>query len=231
MKIYNLFQSMWILEHWKICAESPTEVRRKFRLAFNLRYDQLPHIWAYKREYMRIKKTKSADHLVGGKKVSPDRFKMTPECANLEQVAAVKEHARKVDSGTSLRDRSLDLDIPRATIHTILRYNIGMKAWKILEVQELKPIHYPARKKFCEWLLQQPAGFEDRVIWSDEKIFVLHMRVNKQNDRVWGIYNPRAYRDWRLTVDLGYYFGFEPTYTVHGYKAFLDTRSIFGWFK
>ena len=159
MKIYNLFQSMWILEHWKICAESPTEVRRKFRLAFNLRYDQLPHIWAYKREYMRIKKTKSADHLVGGKKVSPDRFKMTPECQNLEQVAAVKEHARKVDSGMSLRDRSLDLDIPRATIHTILRYNIGMKAWKILEVQELKPHHYPARKGASLYDVRKSLGF------------------------------------------------------------------------
>ena len=40
-----------------------------------------------------------------------------------------------------------------------------------------------------------------KVIWSDEKIFVLHMRLNKQNDRVWGIYNPREYRETKVNGD------------------------------
>ena len=76
-----------------------------------------------------------------------------------------------------------------------------MKAWKILEVQELKPEHYPARKAFCQWLLKQPVGFEDKCIWSDEKIFVLHQRLNKQTDRVWGVYNPREYRETKVNGD------------------------------
>ena len=62
------FQSMWIIENWKVCEESPTVVRRKFMVAFNRRHDQLPKGWAFKREYLRIKKTRSADHLVAGKK-------------------------------------------------------------------------------------------------------------------------------------------------------------------
>ena len=40
-----------------------------------------------------------------------------------------------------------------------------------------------------------------KVIWTDEKIFALHMRVNKQNDRVWGVYNPREYRETKVNGD------------------------------
>ena len=69
------------------------------------------------------------------------------------------------------------------------------------EVQELKERDYPARETFCQWFKQQPANFEHKVIWSDEKIFVLHMRLNKQNDRVWGIYNPREYRQTKVNGD------------------------------
>ena len=171
---------MWIWEHWKVYGESPTEVKRQFKRAFNRRYDQLPHLPSFKREYLRIKKNKGVSHLVAGHKVDPHRFSFTPECQNQEQVEAVKQHARANPSGMSIKDRSIDLDIPKTTVRTILRHNIGMKAFKIMEVQELKPHHFPARKTFSQWLVKQPAGFEHNVIWSDEKIFVLHMRLNKQ---------------------------------------------------
>ena len=59
----------------------------------------------------------------------------------------------------------------------------------------------PARKEFGQFLLRQPAGFENNVIWSDEKIFVRHMRLNKQNDRVWAMYNPREYRETKVNGD------------------------------
>ena len=95
----------------------------------------------------------------------------------------VKEHARNSDPEMSLKERSIELDMPASSIRVILRHNIGMRPWKIMEVQELKEIHFPQRLAFAQWLKQQPAGFEDKVIWSDEKIFVLHMRLNKQNDR------------------------------------------------
>ena len=40
------------------------------------------------------------------------------------------------------------------------------------------------------------------MIWTDEKIFALHMKVNKQNDRIWGIYNPREYRETKVNGDV-----------------------------
>ena len=61
-------QSMWIVENWKFCNCSQTEVRRKFRLAFNVSPRKLPKAWAFQREYLNFKRTKSAAHLVPGHK-------------------------------------------------------------------------------------------------------------------------------------------------------------------
>ena len=126
-----LFQSTWIWENWQVCG-GPTGVKRKFRLDFNLRYDQVPHRANFSREYQRIKKNKGAAHLVPGRKVRPDRLKITPENQNPEQVEAVREHAMNNSSEMSIKERSLDLDIAESTLRTILRYNLGWKAWKIL---------------------------------------------------------------------------------------------------
>ena len=68
----------------------------------------------------------------------------------------------------SLKDRSIELDMPKSSLKVILRHNIGMKAFKIMEVQELKPVHYPARKTFCQWLKQQPPGFEHKGLFTND---------------------------------------------------------------
>ena len=86
---------------------------------------------------MRIKRNKGAAHLVPSKKVSPKRITITPECQNQEQVEEVREHARSNPSGMSIKDRSLDLDIPQSTVRTILRHNLQMNAWKILGTIQL----------------------------------------------------------------------------------------------
>ena len=77
--------------------------------------------------------------------------------------------------------------------------------------------HFAQRKVFCEWLLQQPQEFEQKVtslyqlllskpafispistlitqvLWSDEKWWVVKMKPNKQNDRFWAPINPHRY--------------------------------------
>ena len=123
---------MWILENWQRLGESQTEVQRKFRVAFDVKYHRLPHSSAFRQAYHRMKKNKGTGHLVGGSKVNPDRFSFTPECQNPEQVEAVREHFMDNPSDMSVKERSLDLDMPESTVNKILRYNIGMKAFKIL---------------------------------------------------------------------------------------------------
>ena len=109
-----------------------------------------------------MKRNKSTLELVPGPKVRPDRFKLIKECQDEEKVRQVRELAQNSDRGMSIKERSLDLDMPESSIGVILRNNLGMTPWKIREVQEMKQIHHPARKTFCQWLLRQPAGFEDK---------------------------------------------------------------------
>ena len=49
----------------------------------------------------------------------------------------------------------------------------------------LPEAHKAARVVFSNWLLNQPDWFEEKVIWSDEKWFVLKQKPNKQNQCYW----------------------------------------------
>ena len=46
------------------------------------------------------------------------------------------------------------------------------------------------RLTLSHWLIAQPEGFEQKVIWSDEKWFCLHPLPNSQTDRTWGSSHP-----------------------------------------
>ena len=92
--------------------------------------------------------------------------------------------------------------IPKSTIDDILRKNLKWKPFKYMSVQKLEQTHIDQRKVFCEWLLQQPDDFADRVLWSDEKWWMLQQPNNKQNDRIWKAVNPREIRPNRVQGDL-----------------------------
>ena len=50
--------------------------------------------------------------------------------------------------------------------------------------------HKADRVLFCDWLLSQEEDFKQKVIWSDEKWFVLRQKPNKQNERYWAPCDP-----------------------------------------
>ena len=55
------------------------------------------------------------------------------------------------------------IQISRATVHRILKWTIKWKPFKFMEVQRLEDQHYDQRRTFCEWLLQQPQEFPQKV--------------------------------------------------------------------
>ena len=57
-------------------------------------------------------------------------------------------------------------------------------------MQPLGEVHIEQRKKFCKWILEQPADLVQKIIWTDEKIFVLKQRPNRKNDGRWSQENP-----------------------------------------
>ena len=60
------------------------------------------------------------------------------------------------------------IQISRPTVQRIMK-KLQWHPFKITHVQKLEPEHHVMRRDFCEWLLSQPADFEQKVIWSDEK--------------------------------------------------------------
>ena len=44
--------------------------------------------------------------------------------------------------------------------------------------------------KFCQWRLDQPKDFPQKVIWLDEKLWKEKVRPNNQNKRMWGLSDP-----------------------------------------
>ena len=71
-----------------------------------------------------------------------------------------------------------------------------------MEVQKLEANHIDARRAFCEWILQQPEDFPDKVLWSDEKWWYLHQPNNRQNDRIWKAVNPHEIKPNKVQGDL-----------------------------
>jgi len=111
-----------------------------------------------------------------------------------ETIAAV-ERSTKEDQNESIRHRAQELDLCPATLWKILRKDLGLRAYKIQLVQELKPLDHGARRTFGEWAEEQIAAdqnFHKKILFTDEAHFWLHGYVNKQNCRIWSEENPEA---------------------------------------
>jgi hypothetical protein len=77
------------------------------------------------------------------------------------------------------------------------------------------------RLTFCQWILKQEPGFEQRIIFSDEKYFVLRQKPHSQNDRYWSATNPYQIAECQVQGDA----------KVMAFVALVDGRiSCLHWF-
>ncbi|GFU34329.1 DUF4817 domain-containing protein [Trichonephila clavipes] len=89
-----------------------------------------------------------------------------------EQAIATVERSIEEDPNVSIRHRAQDL-CP-STLWKILRKDLGLRAYKIQLVQELKPNDHQARRRFIEWAQNEIAvvpDFHKRILFSDEAPF------------------------------------------------------------
>ena len=76
-------------------------------------------------------------------------------------------------------------------IWTILKKDLGWKPYRPITVQMLNPNNMEARLAACQfWLTFPTSWFDQQVIWSDEKWFVLIKAPNKKNSVCWAPANP-----------------------------------------
>ncbi|GFV80703.1 DUF4817 domain-containing protein [Trichonephila clavipes] len=113
-----------------------------------------------------------------------------------EEATATVERSIEEDPNESIRHRAQELDLCPSTLWKILRKDLGLRAYKIQLVQELKPYDHQARRRFVEWAQNEIAvvpDFHKRILFSDEAHFWLNGYVNKQNCRIWSEANPQVY--------------------------------------
>ncbi|ERL91841.1 hypothetical protein D910_09166, partial [Dendroctonus ponderosae] len=87
------------------------------------------------------------------------------------------------------------LNISRTTLRKILNIDLGMYAYKVQLVQELKQIDHQQRFRFANWALNKLSddpGIERKIIFPDEAHFHLGGYVNKQSRRIWSTENPHV---------------------------------------
>ncbi|GFX91511.1 DUF4817 domain-containing protein [Trichonephila clavipes] len=113
-----------------------------------------------------------------------------------EEAIATVERSIEEDPNESIRHRAHELDLCSSTLWKILWKDLGLRAYKIQLVQELKQNDHQARRRFVEWAQNEIAvvpDFHKRILFSDEAHFWLNGYVNKQNCRIWSEANPQVY--------------------------------------
>lgn len=95
----------------------------------------------------------------------------------------------------SIRRASRELQMPRATVHKVLRKRLRLCAYKVQILQELKPEDKPRRHSFaCDMLdrIDRDPNFLTNIMFSDEATFHVSGAVNRHNVRIWGSQQPHS---------------------------------------
>ena len=160
---------------------------------------ELKNLDAVRWKYAKLKGIEKHPRKLPKKKVFKtviDRFQKTGS-VNIQYgkrgktVTGNEENIEKVRSlvtrnpQMSIRQMSVQLDLPYTIVWKILRDSLNFFPYKIHLTTELTEQHKRIRLEYSTWLLTKSETFPDRVIWSDEKIFLLHTCPNRQNERVW----------------------------------------------
>ena len=98
-----------------------------------------------------------------------------------------------ISPSSSIRQVASQTGISKSSAQRMLRYDRGLKPYKVTLVQTLKEDDPARRVEFCEWFLETlelHPSFLDNLFVSDESTFQLNGTVNSQNYRVWGLENP-----------------------------------------
>lgn len=208
---------------WFIETKSDTQVQRNFRT----KYGKVPPARSSIREWhKKFMDTGSVLHKKGA-----GRPRTSEENIESVRVAFTRSPTK------SIRRASMQLQIPRSTVHKVLHKNLRLYAYKVQLLQALLPQDKPRRQQFAVNMLDRldaDEGFLTRVCFSDESTFHVSGLVNRHNVRIWGSENPHVTRE--LTRDspkvnvwcglmhnkvIGPFFFCEKTITAHIYLDVL----------
>lgn len=103
------------------------------------------------------------------------------------------------DPSASVRTISRHLDIPRTTVHRVLK-KYRLHPYHLQRVQTLQPSDFAQRVVFCRRMLQmirEDPHFFNKILWSDESACGRDGYLNLHNLHSWQLVNPRLVREDR----------------------------------
>jgi transposase len=150
-------QSTWIIFQYG-ALRNCLAVRRKFRLHFMISPSKIPHISAFKRLVARFSGTGD----VSPKSKTGGRPDITDEMVeDVKDFLLPYTTSRK---SVSLNTLANSLGISYTTAWRIVRKRLGWYPYKPRNVVPLTERHKADRVVFCDWLLEQAEGFEQKVM-------------------------------------------------------------------
>jgi hypothetical protein len=206
-------------------------VLREFRREFNVQPNQLPSRKSVRLWYIRFKETGSVENRKGaGRPRTSD--------ANVLRVRNAFENSPTV----SVRRASINLDMPKSSVHDVVKKQLHLFPYKIQILHELLPDDF--QKRFDYSVSQLHLIEEDETAlfydaYSDE--FTLHVcgKVNRHNCRIWGAEKPQQIRQhardspkvncWCAVLRdrvIGPFFFAERTVTAITYLDILENYAI-----
>ena len=184
-------QEIWLVQ--RSAFYSPVQLRRAFIRKFLTYADhrKAPPVSAFRRLIIRFEES-------GG---------TTGRCKEQEVTAVTPENVARVEEfftnnpKSHISDAVTELQLSHTSIWRCLRLQLKWKPYKPLRVNMLSEQNKRDRVEFCQWFLAQGEDFAERVLWSDEKWFVLHPAPNTQNDIIWAPWHPEEEVECRRQGD------------------------------
>ncbi len=106
--------------------------------------------------------------------------------------AAIRKVKNRCERGKRVSSRKLarDLNISRTSVRRILKDDLGLRTYKILNEPSPTEEHKEKRVQFANWI-RTNFRKEDtmKILFPDEKMFDIDGVYNSQNDRIWAV-NP-----------------------------------------
>ena len=184
-------QEIWLIQ--RSAFFTPTQLRRAFIKKFltEATHRQAPHRSAFLWLVQRFEESGGTT----GRRREPEANVITAEV-----IAQVEEFFLR-NPKSHIRAAADDLELSITTVWRILRLQLKWKPYKTLRVNKLTAKNMEDRVEFCHWFLAQDDDFCQRIIWSDEKRFVLHQGPNSKNDVIWAPWNPEEEEECRRQGD------------------------------
>lgn len=112
----------------------------------------------------------------------------TRDARTAENVELVSGAIGDMAENFSVRKSSAVLNIPKSSVHRILKLDLQMKPYRYSLHQELNEDDPDRRTQFCEQFIEiitrEPHAL-DEIVWTDEAKFCLNGTVNRHNSVYW----------------------------------------------